>query len=102
MKIFTEISNNNLYSICAYTDVGLHPAGLQLPSCKTEDRAQSSNRAISGLMNAGAYTFEARYWSDSPPCAAEGREDMVDAFAPGGNERLPVTGELKSGGLISY
>ena len=102
MKSFNETSNNNFDSICAYIDVGLHPAGLHLPSFKTEDRAQSSNRAINGLMNAGAYTFEARSWSDTPPCAAEGSQAMVAAFAPGGNGRLPVIGELKSGGLISY
>ena len=45
---------------------------------------------------------EARSWSDTLPCGAEGRQDMAAGFTPGGKERLPVMGELTSGCLISY
>ena len=63
------------------------------------------DRDISGLMDGGAYLSEARSWSDTLPSAVDGRQDMAAVFTPGGAEgggRLPVIGELMSGGLISY
>ena len=45
---------------------------------------------------------EARSWSDTPLCAADCGQDMVAVFAWWGEGRLPVIGELTSGGLISY
>ena len=63
--------------------VGLHPTvlqGLCLPSFKTKD----SNRDINGLMDEGAYTSEARSWSDTPPYVVDGRQDMVAVFASRG------------------
>ena len=46
---------------------------------------------------------EAKSWSSTPPCAADGRKDMVAGFTPGRRGRLPVIGgQLRSGGFISY
>ena len=54
-------------------------------------------------MGGEAYVSEARSWSDTPPCAADsGGQDMTAVFAPRGKGRLPVIGELTSGGFISY
>lgn len=56
-----------------------------------------SNRDISGLIDGGCYTSEARSWG-----AGHGRQDTVAVFAPQlGNRELSVTEELISGGLIS-
>ena len=44
---------------------------------------------------------EARSWSDTPLCVADGRQDKAVVFAPGVIERLPVIGDLTSGWLIS-
>ena len=54
-------------------------------------------------MDGGAYTSEARSWSDTPPGGQE--LEVVLLLAGGGGRaegRLPVIGELMSGGLISY
>ena len=60
-----------------------------------------SNRDISGLIDGGCYTSEARSWGDTPPCAVHGRQDTVAVFAPQlGNGELSVIEELTSGGLI--
>ena len=38
-------------------------------------------------MDAGAYTSEARSWSDTP-CAAAGRQDLAAGFAPRGKGEI--------------
>ena len=53
---------------------------LHLPSFKTQERV--SDRDISGLMDGGAYLSEARFWSNTPPCAGDGGLDMVAGFPP--------------------
>ena len=64
----------------------------------------SSNREINGLMYGGAYTSEARSWSDTPLYAANGQQDMEPVLAPGEGvkRKLPVIGKSTSGRLISY
>ena len=74
------------------------------PASKLKKEPGVSNRDINGLTDGGAYTSEARSWSNTPPCEANGGQDMVAVFAPTprGKEELPVIGELTSGGLIGY
>ena len=46
---------------------------------------------------------EARFWSDTPLCAAEvGRTWLAAVFAPGGVGGYQLQGALTSGGLIRY
>ena len=40
---------------------------------------------------------EARSWSNTPWCAADGRVDMVAVFTPRGRGRLPVIGRFDVG-----
>ena len=78
---------------------GLHPTGLQglyLPSFKTG----VSYRDISDLMGGGAYVSEAMSWSNTPLCAAEGKQDMAAIFFL--SRDCGLEEELTSGGLISY
>ena len=43
-----------------------------------------SNRNIHGLMNeGGSYMSEAKSWNDTPPRAADGRQDTAAVLAPG-------------------
>ena len=52
-------------------------------------------------MDGGAYTSEARSWSNTPPCAVHRGQDMVAVFAKvGGGGRLPIIGELRSVGAL--
>ena len=51
-------------------------------------------------MAARAYVSEAKSWSDTLPCAADGRQDAAAVFAPGGGGRLLVTGDLTAEWLI--
>ena len=71
--------------------VGLHPTdlqGLHLPSFKTEESPGVSNRIINGSMDAGAYTSEAKSWSDdTPPRVVDGQQDTVVIFSGGGRGR---------------
>ena len=72
------------------------PCACPASTLKKEPRV--SNRDISGLMDEGTYTSEAKSWSN------EGQDKMI-VFAPGkeGKKgRLPVIDELTSGVLISY
>ena len=65
--------------------VVLHLTGLQglcLPCFKTEERARSQQQRHQWFNDGGAYTSEARSWSDNPPCAADGRQDMAAVFTP--------------------
>ena len=60
---------------------------------EVEFRATEEKTNISGLMDGGAYMFEARSWSNTPQCTAEGRQDMATVLA-GVRARLPVTGGI--------
>ena len=73
--------------------VGLHPTDLQalcLRSFKTKKRAQSAIRDINGLMDGGAFTSEARSWSNISPCVAYGMAGH------GGTLCSPGEGEITS------
>ena len=61
-----------------------------------------SNWAISGLMDGGSFTSEARFWSHTPMCVADGQQDKVAVFTPSGWGRLPLIGDLTSDWFISY
>ena len=55
-------------------------------------------------MHGGAYTSEARSWSDMPLYAVNGQQDMEPVLAPGegGKRKSPVIWKFTSGRLISY
>lgn len=77
-------------------------AGLGLLSSKTIGLGVS-NRDISGLLDGEAHGSEAESWSGTPPCMVDSRgQGMQEVFTPGRKGRLPVTGALMSGGVISY
>ena len=77
--------------------------GCTCPALRPKKEPRVSNKDICGLMGAGAYTSEARSWSDTPQRAAvDGGQDMAAGFAPRGKRRLPVTGRITSGWLIIY
>ena len=40
--------------------------------------------------------FEARSWSDTPPCEADGGQEKAAVFTVSGTGRLPVTGGTDS------
>jgi len=73
-----------------------------LSSFKTEEGTPVSDKDISGLMDRGAYTTEARSWSNTPPCTVDGTEDVMAGFAPSRKGRLPVVAEWMSGWIIGY
>ena len=78
--------------------------GLCLPSFKTKERAwrqQRSYQWFNGLMDGGAYMSE-QGLAETPhrACSTTGR--TWQQSAPGGKGRLPVIGELTSGGFISH
>ena len=54
---------------------------------KTKKKKKSpgvSNRNIHGLMNeGGSYMSEAKSWNNTPPRAADGRQDTAAVLAPG-------------------
>ena len=60
------------------------------------------DRDISGLMDEGSFTSEARFWSHTPLCVADGQKDKVAVSTPRGWGRLPLIGDLTSDWLISY
>ena len=71
------------------------------PALKLKKEPRVSNRDINGVMDGGPYTAEARSWSDTPPCAADSRQDMVAVFTAGGGwGGLPVIGELRQVGSL--
>ena len=51
-----------------------------------------SGRNINDLMYGEAYVFEARSWSDTPPCEADGGQERAAVFTLRRTGRLPVTG----------
>ena len=73
------------------------------PATGQKGRAQRvsvKNRDISDLTDGGAYPSEARSWSNTPLWESEGKTWQQASLS--GEGRLPVIGELTSGGLISY
>ena len=72
------------------------------PASRLKKEPGVSNRDINGLMDGGADLSEARSWSDTPACVADGGQDKAASYSPPRKGRLPVRGELTSGGLISY
>ena len=74
------------------------------PASRLNKQPWVSNRDINGLMNGGAYTSEARSWSDTPPpCAADSRQDVAVVFTRGGKWRgLPVIGNWCQVGLLVF
>lgn len=83
---------------------GMRPTGLRslhLPSFKTEER-ESGISDISGLMDGGSHTSEARSWSNTPLCVMDSGQEVVAVFPPRGKRRLPVIGELcQVGSLVT-
>ena len=77
--------------------VGLHPTGLRglYPALRQEKEPRVCDRDIHGLMDGEVYTSRARSWSNAPSCAPDDGQDMVAVFAPGGKERLLVTGGIE-------
>ena len=57
------------------------------PASRRKKEPGVSNRDISGLMDAGAYTLETRSWRDTLLCVAQGGQNMVAVFTPGGKGR---------------
>lgn len=53
------------------------------PASRLKKELRVSDRDINGVMDGGAYTSEARSWSNTPPSEADGGQDMVTVFAPG-------------------
>ena len=91
--------------LCSLGFLGCTPQAYKACACpdsRPKQEPRVSNRDINSLMDGGAYTSEAGSWSDTPPCAADDGQAMVAIFAPRGKGRLPVTGILTSGGLISH
>ena len=79
--------NGFLFILLLDEGVGLHPQsykGCACPASRPKTEPRGSNRDISGLMDEGAYTLEARSWSDTPPYVVDGRQDMVAVFASRG------------------
>ena len=64
------------------------------PASRLKKKPRVSNRDINSLMDWGAYTSEARSWSDTPLCVAEGRQDLAAVLAPQGEGRLPFIGGI--------
>lgn len=45
---------------------------------------ESVNRDINGLLDRGPYTYEAKSWSDTSPCTANSRKNMITIFSSWG------------------
>ena len=72
------------------------------PASRPKKEPEVSNRDINGLMDGGAYTSEARSWSDTPLCAADGGQDMVAVFAPEVREGYQLEGNwCQVGSLVT-
>ena len=56
------------------------------PVLRPKKEPRVSDRDINGFMDGGANMSEAKFWSNTPLCAADGRQDMAAGFAPGGGE----------------
>ena len=72
------------------------------PASRQKSEPGVSKRDIHGSVARGAYTSEARPWSDTPRWAANCRQDTVVAFTPKGKGSGPFIGGISSGCLISY
>ena len=64
------------------------------PATRPKKEPGYSDRDISGLIEGGSYTSEARSWGNTPPGTADGGQDRVAVFAPRGGGRLPVMGGI--------
>ena len=53
-----------------------------------------SNINIHSLMGGEAPTSEVRSWTNTPPCAADSRQDRMRRQSPHGQVVLPIIGEL--------
>lgn len=58
-----------------------------------------SNRNIHSLMGGEAHTSEVRSWTNTPPCAADSRQDRARWQSSHGQVLLPVIGELTIDGI---
>ena len=62
------------------------------PASRLKKEPRVSDRNMNDLMYGEAYVFEARSWSDTPPCEADGGQERAAVFTLRGTGRLPVTG----------
>lgn len=58
-----------------------------------------SDRDIIHLLDRG---YDKNSWSNSPPCVADGRQDIAAVFVTQGRRRLIYRGKSMSIWLISY
>lgn len=54
------------------------------PATRPKKEPGYSDRDISGLIEGGSYTSEARSWGNTPPCAANSKQDTASLPSPGG------------------
>ena len=67
--------------------LGFTPGACKPCSCPASGWKQKPgvrDRDISGLMDGGPYRSEARSWSNTSLCAADGKQDMAVVFASSG------------------
>ena len=64
------------------------------PDSRPKEEPGVSDRDISSLLDGGSDVSEAKSWSDTLQCAAEGKQNLVGVFTPGEKRRLTVLGEL--------
>lgn len=64
------------------------------PDSRPKKEPGVSDRDISSLLNGGSDMSEAKSWSDTHKCAAEGKQDLVGVFTLLVRRRLPVIGEI--------
>ena len=73
------------------------------PASKPKKEPGDGDRDNGGLLNRGFYMSEAKgSWSDTPPCTADGRQDLAAVFTPRGRGRLPVVEGIDIGWPISW
>ena len=66
--------------------VGLHPTGPLLAQLHDGRKSlRVSHRDNNGLMDGGAYTSEAKFWSNTAPCVVESKQDKVAVLVPKGS-----------------
>lgn len=70
------------------------PARHYLPSFKIEQRARSQQQRHPWFNGQGSLHVEARSWSHTPPCVANGGQEIEAVFAPRWRGRLPIIGGI--------
>ena len=70
------------------------------PASRLKKEPRDSDRDINDLLDRGI--LHKGSGSDTPPCAADGRQDMAAVFNTQGRGGFHLQGELMSGGFISY